>query len=119
MGPWTYVRIGPPTRCSNRMILPRRFAAILALSACWVSPHARAQEIEPRSYSPAPTGVNFLLLVGGYSEGGVLTDPSLPVTNIKAQIDALGLGYGRTFGLFGRSANFAIALPYVKVHATG
>jgi hypothetical protein len=29
----------------------------------------------------------------------VLTDPSLPVTDIEAKIDALGFGYGRTFGL--------------------
>ena len=53
--------------------------------------------------------MNFLVQVAGYSEGGVLTDPSLPVTDIEAKIDALGFGYGRTFGMFGHSANFAIA----------
>jgi len=98
---------------------PRRFAALLALSACWAAGAVRAQEIEPRSYSPAPTGVNFLVAVAGNSEGGVLTDPSLPVTNIEAEINALALGYGRTYGLFGRSANFAVVLPYVRAHATG
>ncbi|HET7810741.1 MAG TPA: transporter [Steroidobacteraceae bacterium] len=97
----------------------RRFAVLLALSACWAAGATRAQEIEPRSYSPAPTGVNFLVAVAGNSEGGVLTDPSLPVTNIEAKIDALALGYGRTYGLFGRSANFAVVLPYVRAHATG
>ena len=97
----------------------RRFAALLALSACWVGGVCRAQEIEPRSYSPAPSGVNFLVAVAGNSEGGVLTDPSLPVTNIEADIDVLAFGYGRTYGLFGRSANFAVVLPYVRAHATG
>jgi len=97
----------------------RRFAALLALSACWAAGASRAQEIEPRSYSPAPSGVNFLVAVAGRSEGGVLTDPSLPVTNIEAEINALALGYGRTYGLLGRSANFAVALPYVRAHATG
>jgi hypothetical protein len=63
--------------------------------------------------------VNFLLAVGGYSAGAVLTDPSLPVTDIEARIDALGLGYGRTFGIAGRSANFALALPYIRVDASG
>ena len=63
--------------------------------------------------------MNFLLAVGAHSEGGVLTDPSLPVTDIEAQIDALGFGYGRTFGIAGRSANMALAAPYVHLDASG
>jgi len=97
----------------------RRLAALLALSACWASGHCFAQEIEPRAYSPSPTGVNFMLLVAGQSSGGVLTDPSLPVENIEAEINALAYGYGRTFAFAGRSANFAFALPYVRAHASG
>jgi len=91
---------------------------MLVLSVCWAAP-CFAQEIEPRAYSPSPSGVNFMLLVAGRSSGGVLTDPSLPVENIEAQINALVYGYGRTFGFAGRSANFAIALPYVRAHASG
>ncbi len=68
-----------------------RFAALLALSVCWAAATCHAQEIEPRAYSPSPVGVNFLLAVAGYSEGGVLTDPSLPVTDIEAKISALGV----------------------------
>src|SRR5262245_15371092 len=97
----------------------RRFAAGLVLGGCWAAGACHAQEIEPRAYSPSPSGVNFLIAVAGHSEGGVLTDPSLPVTDIEAQIDALGFGYGRTFGLAGRSANFALAMPYVQVDASG
>lgn len=96
-----------------------RFAVLLALSVCWAGAACHAQEIEPRAYSPAPSGVNFLVAVAGHSEGGVLTDPSLPVTDIEAEINALGLGYGHTFGMLGRSANFAIAMPYVTVDASG
>src|SRR5215510_5353022 len=95
-----------------------RFAALLALSMCWAGA-AFSQEIEPRAYSPAPRGVNFLMLVGANSSGGVLTDPSLPVENIEAEVNALALGYGRTFGMFGRSANVAIVIPYVRIDASG
>ena len=101
----------PPCAC--------RFAAVLALSVGWAAPACLSQEIEPRAYSPSPSGVNFLIGVAGYSEGGVLTDPALPVTDIEAKIQALGWGYGRTFGMFGRSANFAIAVPYLHVDASG
>src|SRR5688572_31785556 len=97
----------------------RRFAALLGLSACWFGSTARAQEIEPRAYSPSPVGVNFLISAAAHSEGGVLTDPSLPVTDIDAKIDALALGYGRTFSLAGRSANLAISVPYIHVEASG
>ena len=97
----------------------RRFAAWLFLGGCWAAGACHAQEIEPRAYSPSPRGVNFLIAVAGHSEGGVLTDPSLPVTDIEARIDALGFGYGRTFGLAGRSANVALAVPYITVDASG
>lgn len=96
----------------------RRLAALLALSGCWAA-SCRAQEIEPRSYSPSPSGVNFLVGVWAHSEGGVLTDPSIPVTDINAKISALATGYGRTFGLAGRSANVALVLPYIHLDATG
>jgi hypothetical protein len=97
----------------------RHFAAWLVLGSCWTAGICQAQEIEPRAYSPSPSGMNFLIAVGGHSEGGVLTDPSLPVTDIEAQIDALGFGYGRTFGIAGRSANVALAVPYIEVDAAG
>ena len=96
-----------------------RFAALLALSVCWAAATCRAQEIEPRAYAPSPVGVNLLLGVAAYSEGGVLTDPSLPVTDIEAKISALGWGYVRTFSLAGRSANVGFAVPYVQLDASG
>jgi hypothetical protein len=95
-----------------------RLVPMLALGSCWAG-IVHAQEIEPRAYSPSPGGVNFAVLVAGYSEGGVLTDPSIPVTDIEARIDALGMGYGRTFGIAGRSANFALVVPYIRVGASG
>ena len=42
---------------------------------------ARAQDIEPRAYSNAPIGVNFLLAGYAYTQGSLPTDSSLPITN--------------------------------------
>jgi len=64
MGRWTYVR-APPASWMLAAIMAsrvRRLAALLALSACWTGSACRAQEIEPRSYSPSPSGVNFLIM---------------------------------------------------------
>ena len=77
------------------------------------------QELEPRAYSPAPTGVNFMLFAGVRSTGEVLTDPSLPVENVEATIDAGALAYGRTFAVAGHSASLALAVPYVWADLTG
>jgi hypothetical protein len=51
------------------------FAALRVLVACvmWALAAARvadAQEIEPRSYSNAPVGMNFLIAGYAYSRGG-------------------------------------------------
>jgi hypothetical protein len=39
---------------------------------------AFAQDIEPRAYSNAPVGVNFLIAGYAYTEGGLAFDRSCP-----------------------------------------
>jgi hypothetical protein len=89
--------------------------AWLALVACLGSGGraAQAQELEPRAYSPNPTGANFVLAGYGHSTGDVVFDPSVPLTNVSAHVNQAAFFYGRTFGLFGRSASAAVQLPYV------
>jgi hypothetical protein len=43
----------------------------------------------------------------------VVVDPTLPVTGVFASLNAGGVGYIRTFALFGRSANAGFVVPYV------
>jgi hypothetical protein len=87
-------------------------AGVLGVSLA-LATTAAAQELEPRAYSPNPTGANFVLLAYGHSTGDVVFDPSVPITNVAARINQGALFYGRTFGLFGRSASAAVQLPYV------
>jgi hypothetical protein len=80
---------------------------------------AGAQELEPRAYSPNPTGANFLVLGVTRSTGEVVFDPTLPFRDVEAEINAGTLFYGRTFGLFGRSASAAVGLPYILGYMEG
>ena len=80
---------------------------------------ANAQQLEPRAYAPAPTGLNFTGLATLYSSGGVVTDPSLPIDNVSAHVWCVSPYYGRTFGLFGRLATATVALPYAWAHVEG
>ena len=110
--------------CSATQQMRRRcwkYGMLLAVAASllWPSAAPRTQEIEPRAYSAAPVSTNFLAVVYSHSMGGVLTDPSLPVTDIEARIDGAALGYVRTFGLFGRSASLGVVLPYAWANVSG
>ena len=80
---------------------------------------AVAQELEPRAYTAAPTGVNFLVVAGGRSTGGVVVDPSLPVDDVQATIESVGLGLGRTIDLFGRTGLILAVVPYAWGDVTG
>jgi hypothetical protein len=80
---------------------------------------AKAQELEPRAYSTAPTGTNFLLANYTRLTGQVLTDPSLPVTDIHAAINAYGLGYVRVLDLAGRSASIGLIVPGASGDVSG
>ncbi len=80
---------------------------------------SRAQELEPRAYSPSPAGFNIALVADTYNFGDLTFDPSLPVTDASAEINASVLGYVRTMDLAGRSANFGFGLPYVVGNLRG
>jgi len=71
-----------------------------------------AQDLEPRAYSPSPVGVNFALVGFQRSTGGVVTDPTLPLSDVSSHINGFVAGYGRTFGLLGRQALITAVLPY-------
>ena len=88
-----------------------RFFAGAILALTLVAHSAAAQELEPRAYSPAPVGTNFLVLGYTYQSGEVVFDPASPVFDVSANLNSTNLSYGRTFNLFGRLATFAIAVP--------
>jgi outer membrane putative beta-barrel porin/alpha-amylase len=80
---------------------------------------AAAQELEPRAYTAAPIGVNFLVVAIGRSSGGVLVDPSLPVDDVDANIESFAVGVGRTMNLFGHMALALAAVPYAWADVSG
>jgi Putative MetA-pathway of phenol degradation len=82
-------------------------------------PRSIAQELEPRAFSPNPTGMNYVIAGYSRSSGGVLFDPSVPVTNVDAEFSAAVVGYGHTFEILGRSATATLVTPYAWGNATG
>ena len=82
--------------------------AMLAASGSVV----HAQSIEPRAYSNAPVGVNFLIAGYAYTRGGVSFDTSLPITDPELTTSSAVLGYARALDLWGKSGKFDVIVPY-------
>src|SRR5512136_2013600 len=102
--------------CSEPASPRRRFRALGALllpAAFAFSPAAlRAQDIEPRSYSSAPVGVNFLIAGYAYTRGGISFDPALPIENEHLETNSGLFAYARTLDLWGLSGKFDVIAPY-------
>ena len=71
-----------------------------------------SQDLDPRAYVWVPIKGNFFSSGFSYSQGGVLTDPSLPFNNLKATVQTVNMGYARSFNLFGKTATAFAAIPY-------
>jgi hypothetical protein len=91
-------------------IVPVPWAAAVLLLLCVV---ARAQDLDPRSFSPAPVGTNIAVVSYGRTSGDVILDPTLPVTDASASFNTAALGYYHSFGLLGRQSSVAVGMPYV------
>jgi hypothetical protein len=90
-----------------------------AVLGCWAlavaaSP-ASAQAIEPRAYSNAPVGVNFLVAGYAYTQGGVSFDSSLPLSKPALDTSSAVVGYVRVLDLWGMSAKFDVIAPLVAL----
>lgn len=93
-------------------------ALALAIAIALPARRAAAQELEPRSYSNTPVGLNFLIAGYAYQEGDVVTDPSLPLEDAKVTAHSAVLAYARSFGLLGNSGKVDVIVPYSWVDGT-
>ena len=78
-----------------------------------------AQDLDPRAYIWGPIKGNFVNVGFSYSNGGVLTDPSIPIEDLKAKVQTPSIGYLRSFNFFGKTAQAFMALPFSWAQATG
>ena len=75
---------------------------------------AQAQDLEPRRWSHLPTGLNVIGVGTGWTDGDILFDPVLLIEDATFDLYPLGLGYVRSFGLFGRSSRVDVIVPYAS-----
>lgn len=91
----------------------RSLAWVFAL--CALALHvsrARAQELEPRSYSNAPVGLNFLVAGYAYGQGSVSLDPAVPLADAKLHTHSMLAAYARALDFWGHSAKLDVVGSY-------
>jgi outer membrane putative beta-barrel porin/alpha-amylase len=99
------------------VFMRRRHAAGVFVSLALTST-ARAQEIEPRSYSNAPVGVNFAVAGVVYTRGGLEFPAASSITDAKLDTYSGVLAYARAFDFMGKSAKFDVIVPYMSLSGT-
>jgi len=93
--------------------------AAIAVMAMGTFSSARAQTMEPLSYTNSPVGLNFLIAGYSYQSGSVLADPSLPIHNVEAKVDSATLAFSHILDCWGQSGSIALVMPYVRLSASG
>ncbi len=63
-------------------------------------------------------GLNFLATGYAHSQGGLSTDPSLPLTDAHLKIDTGVVAYVRGIDLWGNSGKFDVIVPYSHLSGT-
>lgn len=92
------------------------FLIFLAFFSCL---QIQAQDLDPRAYVRVPVGTTTAF--GGFnlSSGDIVTDPSLAIKNVKANVQALSFGVSRSFDVFGKTSQVLVVLPYSWAQVSG
>lgn len=81
---------------------------------CSIPDPLQAQSLEPRLLSPAPIGMNFLVVGYVYSTGNMILDDALPLEDTKARAQSLTVAFARSINLFGQSGRISAVLPFAN-----
>ena len=91
---------------------------LAACAALVAASPAAGQDIEPRTYSNAPIGVNFLIAGYAYTQGALQFDSALDLTDANLKTSNAVLGFAHVFDLGGRSATIDVIVPYTGLSGT-
>lgn len=93
--------------------------AIVVLCLMLLATSVSAQDLDPRAYARIPVDMTFVVLGFGYTYGGILTDPTLPIEDLNATVESPILGIGHSYSLFGLTSQVFASIPYTWAQLTG
>jgi hypothetical protein len=85
---------------------------LMAVLMLLLAEESRSQDLDPRAYVRIPVNVTVAVAGFSYSDGGIVTDATLPLEDLQAKIGSASLAVVHSFSLFGKTAQASVALPY-------
>ena len=80
---------------------------------------ARAQDLVPGAYTPAPVGFNVFTAAAIFNTGDLSFDPTLPIEDGHSDIGFSSFNYSRTLSIGGHYANIGVGVPVVVGNVSG
>ena len=93
-------------------------AVLCTLVLLFAAVSAFGQQLEPRSYTNTPVGLNFLLAGYGYTEGSIGFDPAVPIEDAQLRTNSAFVGYSRSLAVRGLSGKAAMLVPYTGLEGS-
>lgn len=78
-----------------------------------------AQDLDPRAYGKVPINATTVVTGIALSSGDVVTEPTLQIKNIKANVQTASIGVAHSFSFFGLTSQVLVAVPYSWAEVTG
>ena len=95
-----------------------KLITIAGISAFCPISELYGQEVEPRTYTNIPVGLNFILGGYAYTAGGVVFDPAVPLENANIKTHSTVLAYARSLSLAGMSGKIDMIVPYAWLNGS-
>jgi len=80
---------------------------------------AHAQELEPRSLTNIPIGMNFGVVGYAWTQGNIVLDPAISIEDLNATMHGLVAAYARSINVFGLSGKIDAILPFATGNWSG
>ena len=98
----------------------RSIATLTLVAGLVLSPATgKAQDLEPRRWTPMPPGLTVLGIGAALTSGDVLFDPALQVQDAEVEARTLAVSYVRSFRLAGKLARADFVLPWQNASWSG
>jgi hypothetical protein len=92
-------------------------ALAVYLSIAAIGSHA--QDLDPRAYIWIPKSTHTAVAGFSYSYGGVMLDPTVPIQDLKADVQTVVLSYVHSVSFLGLTSQALVATPYSWAQLSG
>jgi len=100
-------------------MLPKKYKVYLICLAMAMPNIVSAQDLEPRRWTPLPSGTTILGVGYGHISGEVGFDPVLEIEDAKVKRDFIVMNYTQYFSWAGQSMRFDALVPFQKAQWDG